>query len=378
MIIRSRAFLLTRGGEGLNVVRNFISTTIGHNAFLIKNIETTSFNSSTNIINIIYQDYSDNLLQSISPKENYILSTGINSGNLYLNLLLNEPIGASFRSGAVVVDGSGLDTHRYITTGSSNGYSVKVNLSGFDVTGNHSYLIDSTKVRRPDGTFYPYSIPGGYTIHTHASPLASEFTSHKVNRRGEIAFEHVYLNNSSGVQAAINQFLANRSIDVEELIAYNFVNRDNNSIDLYIIYISDPEPQIIGGYPSHQSFIPYNRLLSKVRLTFSTSLSSSQLATQPGLFVIDTGFNTFYNVSTANILLLQDQRTVEINVTPYITAKGIYTIIANPGIVSNRNIAKQLPDHWTIIVDSYEGGSGSGDANMNDVMRRIAFRGMGA
>ena len=378
MIIRSRAFLLNRGGEGLNVVRNFISTTIANNAFLIKNLETTSFNSTTNIVNIIYQDYSDSLVNSVSPRENYILSTGINSSNLYLNVLLNEPIAQYFRSGSVVVDGTGLDTPRYITTGSSNGYAVKIDLSGFDSTGNHTYYIDSTKVRRPDGTYYPYSIPGGYTIHTHASPLASDFSSHRVNRRGQIAFDHIYINSSSGVQTAINQFLANNAISVEDLIAYSFVKRDNNNTDLYVLYISNPEPQIIGGYPLHQSFIPYNRLISKVRLTFSTALVSSQLQAQPGLFVIDTGFNTFYNVSTSNIALLQDQRTVEINVTPYITTKGIYTIIVNPGLLSSRNIAKQSPDHWTIIVDSYEGGSGSGDANMNDVMRRIAFRGMGA
>jgi hypothetical protein len=63
---------------------------------------------------------------------------------------------------------------------------------------------------------------------------------------------------------------------------------------------------------------------------------------------------------------------------PYATANRVYTLIARPGIISSKRFIKQKPDFWTIVVDTYEGSSGSGDANMNDVMRRIAFRGMGA
>jgi hypothetical protein len=62
----------------------------------------------------------------------------------------------------------------------------------------------------------------------------------------------------------------------------------------------------------------------------------------------------------------------------YLTSSRVYTVVVRPGIISNKRFIKQKPDFWTIVLDTYEGSAGNGDANMNDVMRRISFRGMGA
>jgi hypothetical protein len=383
MVIRSQAFLLDRGGGGLNTVRNFISQNIGRRAFVIKSLEASSYNSTTTVLNLLYEDYVDNWITSISPKENYIISTGVDLNDLSLFMLFTEPVASSALSGAVVVDGSGLDTGRYRLSGKYNNYSLKVNLNGFGSTGNHSYYIDNRKIRQPDGTEHPLIVAGGYTVHTHASPYLSDSASDKILRRGEIAIDHLYLNNSIGIQNTINQYLVTKNVRAEDLITYSFTKRSENNVDLYILYISAPEPQIIKGYPGNNDFVPFNRNLSKIRLTFSTELSRYQINNYSSLFVIEAGYNTYYDISSNIISLLPDDRTVEISIDSLSLPKGIYTVVAKPGLLSNKNIAKQSPDHWTVVIDSYEGGSGSspggsGDANMNDVMRRISFRGMGA
>ena len=102
----------------------------------------------------------------------------------------------------------------------------------------------------------------------------------------------------------------------------------------------------------------------------------------PGLFYIRSGLSTFTEVSASHVTLLDDKRTVTINVTSYLGDSGVYTIVVMPGLLSLSGFSKIKPDDWVLVLDTYEGGgtggTGTGNANMNDVMRRIAFRGMGA
>jgi hypothetical protein len=392
MTLRSEIFYIGRGGSGLDSVNTFILQNIEYDSFLIKNISASSLNDTVTILTITYNLYDDEMIHDISPRENYILTTGINSGDYGLNILFSHKLAPYIFSGAIVVDGTGLFLNG---TGSFNGsglpisysnvdsysnsYSVSIGLSGFTATGSHFYFIDNTKIFREDNSTFSSPAAGGYTIHSQSSAyLGEKYSINKSKIRGKISIDLLYLNKSIQIQNYINDYLLSKNIQSNNLVAYSTVSRSLDQIELYICYVADPEPQIITGYPSNHSLLPIEKKPKTIFLTFSTELDNYQITSQADLFGIISGSGQSVSISPEHISLLPDKRTAIINIESYITTNRVYTIIARPGIISSTRFIKQKPDFWTIVIDTYEGSAGSGDANMNDVMRRIAFRGTGA
>jgi hypothetical protein len=379
MISKSEAFYITKGGSGLETVNRYILANIEYDAYLIKGITASALNDSVTILTLTYSSGDEEMVQEISPRENYILTTGISTGDFTLSLLFTSPLSTTLISGAVSIDSSGLPPSAMSLDGYCNGYTLYVNSSEFAVTGSHSYLIDNTRFLRQDGISFTSPVAGGFSFHGQSSAyLGDKYSSSKNRTRGKVTLDLIYLNKSTPIQNYIDQYLKTKNIQASHLISYTSVARVADQIELYIVYISDPEPQIITGYPHNHSLVPADKKPRQLTLTFSTDLDKYQVTSQSNLFGITSGFGIVTEVSPSDITLLSDNRTIVINMEPYATANRVYTLIARPGIISSKRFIKQKPDFWTIVVDTYEGSSGSGDANMNDVMRRIAFRGMGA
>jgi hypothetical protein len=379
MSLNSAAFLISKGGEGLNNLVRYIEQNIGYNVFLIKSIQASILNDTVTTLSLIYNTHEEDLVNSISPREGYILSTGITSGQFGLKLLFTHPIDYNVPSGVFTIDNTGITQSDFVVDNYSNGYSARVNLSGFTGLGSHSYLIDNTKLYRQDRTTYPYATAGGYVFHTNASSYLGERRYSTFGRpRGKITADVIYLSKNEIVQSAIDQYLKLKNIPIEFLVSFTSVARPTNIIELYIVYVTNPEPQIVSSYPLNHSLIPYGKAPSEVTLVFSTELDSYQTVYQPGLFAIEYGFTGSIDISSDDLTLLEDRRTLIINTAPYLKEKNIYTIVVKPGLVSAKGFSKEKPDNWTVVIDDYLGGSGAGDAGMVDVMRRISFRGMGA
>lgn len=392
MTISSEVFYIGKGGSGIDSVNNFILQTLEYNAYLIKNVSASSLNEKVTALTVTYEKYDSEMVHDISPKENYILTTGINSADYGINILFSHQVSTDIRSGAVMVDGTGLYAGGTGTVNGSgifvsqsgidsysNSYVISVGLSGFTATGSHFYLIDNTKISRADGSTFSNPVAGGYVFHTQSS--ASQGFKYSINKskiRGKVTVDVVYLNKSNQLQQYISQYLSDRNVSQDFLISYSLISKTSDQIELYIAYVSEPEPQIITGYPFNHSLIPVNKKPKTVSLTFSTDIVASQLTSQLDLIGIISGSGPSTSISPQHISILSDNRTAIINIESYLTSSKIYTLVVRPGIISSKRFIKQKPDFWTIVVDTYEGSSGTGDANMNDVMRRISFRGMGA
>lgn len=379
MSLNSAAFLISKGGGGLSNLVRYVEQNIGYDIFLIKSIQASILNDNVTTLSLIYNTHEEDLVSSISPREGYILSTGITSGQFGLKLLFTHPIDYNVQSGVFTIDGTGILQSNFAVDDYSNGYSARVNLSGFTGLGPHSYLIDNTKLYRQDRSSYPYPAAGGYVVHTNASSYIGERRYSTFGRpRGKIIADVIYLSKNEIVQSAIDQYLKLKNIPAEFLVSFTSVARSSNIIELYVIYVANPEPQIVSSYPLNHSLVPYGKIPSTVTLVFSTELDSYQSVYQAGLFSIEYGFTGSINLSSSDLTLLEDRRTMIINTAPYLTGKNIYTIVVKPGLLSAKGFSKEKPDNWTVVIDDYLGGSGAGDAGMVDVMRRISFRGMGA
>ena len=392
MVLQSEVFYITRGGTGLDRVNRFILDTVSYDGHLLKNISASILNDRVTALTVTYNKYDEDMIHDISPKENYILTTGINSGDYGLNILFSHKLAPYLFSGALIVDGTGLVVNN---TGSVNGsgipsssgnidifsnsYIASIPLNNFINAGSHFYIIDNTKIFREDDTNFSNPVAGGYTIHSQSSVyLGDKYSINKYKLRGKITVDLIYLNKTVQLQNYINDYLKSNNVQSNYLIAYTTVSRGLDQIELYLAYISDPEPQIITGYPSNHSLIPVEKKPKSISLTFSTELDEFQISNQPGLFGVISGSGQSSSISPQHITLLADKKTAIINIDSYLTTNRVYTVVARPGIVSSTRFIKQKPDFWTIVIDAYESSSGTGDANMNDVMRRISFRGMGA
>jgi hypothetical protein len=379
MTLRSEVFYISKGGLGLESVNRYIFDNIEYDAYLIKGISASVLNDSVTLITLTYSKYDEEMIQDISPRQNYILTTGIPSGNFGIKVLFSQQISTTLQSGSVLIDGSGLPVSAFSLDGYSNSYTLDINSSQFTITGSHYYLLDNSKLYRQDGSAFASPGIGGYSFHSQSSAyLGDRYGSSKDKIRGKISADVIYLSKSTNIQNYIDQYLKSKNVHINHLITYSNVSRVVDQVELYLVYISDPEPQIITGYPQNHSLIPSNKAPKNLTLTFSTELDKYQLVSQPSLIAITSGFGTTTEVNPSHITLLNDNKTISIDMQSYLTSSRVYTVVVRPGIISNKRFIKQKPDFWTIVLDTYEGSAGNGDANMNDVMRRISFRGMGA
>jgi len=177
----------------------------------------------------------------------------------------------------------------------------------------------------------------------------------------------IRLSKNLNPQQGIIEYLSQNQISEDRLISYTAASRGVNISDVYFIYISKLEPQIVSGFPLNNSLLPDIAAPSKVTLVFSTKLDQAKLSSTAGLFTVEEGFTTSTEITPSDITLLEDLKTIEINVSAYFINQKVYSIIARPGILSLEGLAKEKPEQWTIHIAPYEAvftgqvtGQGSG------------------
>lgn len=372
MSVQSRTFAISQNSS-LSVVSNYLRSVIGYDAYLIRSIQADSISNQICNLTVYYSDAPDKLIDSVTPNIGAIVSTGNASNEFDLRVLFNKPVDvSSLTSGQFSIDGYGLETSRISFSTGTNNYFAKISASGNRFqSGSVDYHIDST-LRFADGSYLNTIYPGGYTFNGLSSAhIGEEYTTYK---RGEVSLGSVFVLKANSVTQAIANYLASINLDSNNLISYTSVDR-GLSIQTFFLYISRPEPQIVRGYPQTNSLCPTTALPDKITLTYNVKLNPSTLSTN-GLFSIESGFLTSTPISASDITLLADGKTIEIDLSSYITGAGTYSIISRPGLLSSNGIYKQKPEQWILIISSYDAGDSISYSGLTH--SQILARGLGA
>ena len=363
MTLQSKSFLIYKG-DTLENIAQFLQEEIGLNAFLIKTIKGVSLSKTVTQITLLFESYPTDILDSIAPREGAIFTTGVASDDFDLRFLFNDPVDfRSIQSGTFSIDGVGLDTGRVYLDPGSNDYFLKVSASGanFQSDAFHTYQL-STSLKRQDGSTFSYTPVGGYVFHTLSNAHIGDYNKPYIGRRrGSVAVAVVRLSKGINPQQGITEFLSQRQLSDDRLIAYTPISTSTNTVDVYFIYIDKLEPQIISGFPLNNSLLPDISAPGKVTFVFNTPLDKAKLSATTGLFSIEEGFSTSTSVPPSKVTLLDDLQTVEIDTSTYFTSQKIYSILARPGILGLGGLAKEKPEQWTIHIASYEGVSTTGE-----------------
>lgn len=360
MTLRSKSFLIYKG-DTLDIISQYIEREIGLDAYLIKEIKAVVLSTNVTQLTLLYNKYPSEIVDSIAPREGAIFTSDVGSSDFDIRFLFNYPVDYnSISSGSFKIDGIGIDTSKIYLDPNSNNYLLKVQVDpSFQNDSFHTYQINSN-IKRKDGTTFPYTPVGGYVFHELSSAhIGDYFSKYEARKRGKVAVGVVRLSKGLSPQQGITEYLSQRQISEDRLISYSAISTSENSVDIYIIYFSKLEPQIVSGFPLNNSLLPDVSAPNKVTLVFNVKLDKARLKSVSGLFTIESGFATSVNVNPTHINLLDDLKTVEIDVSSYFISQKIYSLIARPGIYSLEGLAKEKPEQWTIHISAYAGGGGT-------------------
>jgi len=364
MSLRTKSFYLNKDSS-LQPITDFILVEIGLNSFLIKDLQASLKNNNIIEYTLFYNKYPESIVDSYAPREGVVFNSNSLSNSLDIRILFNYPIDpSSITSGTFSIDNIGLDTGKVYVDPASKNYIVKLNTSGnFQTEAYHTYKINNT-LRLLDGSSFPYSTLGGYTIHnslphTYLGDYSSEVRS---KRRGNITAGYIKLNNNQNIQQGILEYLYLNNVTSEDRVITASVLDDGHIKIVYFLYLSSVEPQIVNGYPLNNSILSNTAYPDTFTFTFNTELDKLTLTGTSNLFTIESDFNTSTSIAPNNITLLSDNKTVEIDVSSYISDESVYTIVARPGIKSlYNNIIKIKPDHWSFQIIDYAAAASTGN-----------------
>lgn len=365
MSLQSKTFRVLKG-EPLTEFTTFLQSEIGLDAYLIREIRAQRVNDRVTELTLLYQQYPDQIIEAIAPRAGGIYTSDIVGSDFDARLVFNYPLDpGTVQSGTFLVDDIGLDTDKVSFPDGYNNYYVKLDISDFGSEAFHEFRIDASKIRRLDNSLLDYSPVGGYVIHSLSSAHLGEIQPRLSDRiRGTIKADIIRISKGSNPQQVLRENLRTRGVDPKGLLAYASTARSDNNLDLYIVYVDRLEPQILEGFPLNNSLFPDVSAPSDVTLIFSTELDASSIKSE-SFFALDSGFNSLVDINPADITLLEDNRTVRIDTSGYLTNQKIYSIVVKAGLRTTRGFDKQKPEIWTIHVNAYVGG---GTGNITDVI----------
>lgn len=362
MTLKSKSFHVYKGSS-LDFISQYIEEEIGLDAYLIKDIEAVVLSSTVTQITILYNKYPSKILDSIAPREGAIFTSDVASNDFDVRFLFNYPIDfRSISSGTFKIDSQGIDISNLYLDPNSNNYFLKLKVdSEYQTDAFHTYQI-SNGLKRSDGSTIDYSPVGGYVFHSLSSAHIGDIEqTYAARKRGKVTVGVLRLSKGLNPQQGVAEYLSQRQISNDMLISYTSVSTSETLSDIYIVYFSKLEPQIIGGFPLNNSLLPSVSAPNKVTLVFNVPLDNAVLKSTPNLFSIEEGFSTSTPINPTHLNLLSDKRTVEIDVSSYFTSEKIYSILVRPGIVGLNGQVKEKPEQWTIHISAYEGTAFTGD-----------------
>lgn len=358
MSLQSKSFLLDVSSNSVELDR-FLSTKIKNNAYLIKGTEVNPVSDSKTQFTIFYKEYADDPIESFSPREGSIFTAAQSSNDFDVRLLFNEPIDkSSITDKTFFIDDYAIPTESIYVDPKSNNYFLKLSASGatFQTDSFHTYRVGST-LKRTDGSYFGYSAVGGYLFTTNSFvQLGDSYTKYTDRRRGFVSFANIKASTTTNIQSTINSYLSRQGIGTDKVLYFNTLVRVGNVIDIFLLYISKIEPQLIGAFPLNNSVLSSSTLPEKVTFIFSEQLDRNYLLNNT-VFSIESGFTNSTPVPTNKITLLADNKTVELDVSTYFVDEKPYTILIRPGLKSKFGFIKEKPEQWTINIGPPVGSS---------------------
>lgn len=351
MSLTSKTFYISQASS-LSSISNYFQAVIGNDAYLIKDMQVSLLNPNTVSITVFYETFPDSLIATISPNIGDILGTGTRSSSFGLDVLFNKPINTSnISNNSITIDGNTIPSGDILLTNNCNNYQLQIRLSGSSLqqSGIHSYYF-KTGFQFLDGSYLEDIYPGGYAFHTPCGPSNGE--PYTVRKRGLIEVSVVTSPKTTTSQEAIAIFLNSKRLEYENLISYGSVDTGNN-ISTYFLYISSPEPQVVESFPRTNSLYPATIVPSSVFINFNTKLGTNYT----GYFSIQSGYNKSSDIPSSNITLLEDKKSVKLDLSGYIPGAGLYSILIKPGITNYLGNIKSKPDQINIQISDLIGGS---------------------
>lgn len=355
MSLLSKTFIINKG-DSLLPINSFIDSEVGLDSYLIKGINATAITANVTYVTLLYSKYPDVTIKASSPASNSVLTSDVLSDESELVLLFNSPINTQALSGKLFIDDAPVPLSLIKTNTDSNNYLIKVSLSGYLTTGVHSYTIDST-LPLADNSQFPYTTIAGYSI--HGSSTVSPVVPYKIDRRGETRIASIKVPRGTTPQQGISQYLGQLQINPNaSLIDFSFISSNNNSLEVFFLYLSKIEPQIVDTYPANNSWLASTGLIETVSIRYNTELDFGSLFLS-GIFSIESGFNYSTPIPPSNINLRSDLRTVDITVSGYLTDHNLYNIVSRPGLRSLGGLPKRKPELYSINIYDYNFGTGT-------------------
>lgn len=352
MSLFSKSFLLDKTSN-VSQIDKFLYSEIGYNAYLVQSLEANIVNDAVTQVTVFYKKYSDDPIESFSPREGSYFVSGQASDDFDIRLLFNEPIDyQSITDSVFDIDGTSIPIESVKIDLSTNNYFLKLSVSGVPFQNNnfHSYKI-SNQLKRRDGSFLGYSPLGGYVF--GSSPiqqLGDIYKNYTARRRGIISFDTIKVPRGSNPQSAIDSFLSRKGIKLDRLLFFTTTIRTTSIIDIFFIYIAKLEAQVINGFPLNNSIIPSETLPEKLTFVFSEELDRNHLLNTSNLFSVESGFETSTPIPTNKITLHSDNKTVDLDISSYFVSEKPYTVLIRPGIKTRFGFIKEKPEQWTVNI----------------------------
>lgn len=356
MALRSKTFVL-RKGESLDQISDFLLSEIGLDGHLIQGVESSVLTDDLTSYTVLYNQYPKQILDHVSPRLGGIFATGIQM--THAEFLFSSPIDfSSVQSGAFLINNTGISLSGIHLDRNSNNYLVRLDLTGHtSATGFHEIRIDSSKIKKADGTPLEYSPVAGYVIHNQSSAhLGDQFPNWYDRRRGRVRASVVPLSKGIIPQVGISEFLLSRGISDDRLISFTVSTRAESTIDVFFLYFSSLEPQIVAGFPLQNTLFPDVSAPPQLTLVFKDRIDKSQLTNDSGRITLSNSYTGNINIDPAHIAVLNDLRTVRISTAPYLTGRSLYNLTVRPGLRTYLgDQALEKPIMFSVVLDTYEG-----------------------
>ena len=351
-MLRTRTFIIEKGAR-LGDVQKFLNDDIGRQGDLIEEVAVVALNDEVYQLTITYQpnQFSPTVLHA-PPRGSVISQSG--APNWALSIF-SEPIEGTTVSGNIYALGTG------VPFSLEHGTLLKLNLSGLSYnTAGYKEFKYTVDIKDRDYVPLNYETHWGYIVSSKAAAfLGYEEPYTKYERRGPVRVAYVQLPKGTSTDSKIRRYLSQTSgIPEYRFIQLAVATRTDGLADAFLIYYEALEPQPVEAFPQVGAILPNTEAPEKVTITFLEPLDSAYLQ-NTGVFRLELGYDSVYNLPPDRIVLSPDGRTVEVNTSGLFSSAGMRALTLLPGLAPayNPDITLTRPLVFPYLFDPLPGGT---------------------
>lgn len=364
MSLLTKTFKISKG-SGISDIDSFLESVIGRDIRLLSNFTAVSLNENTTQLTIFYKDSYTNSIDISSPVPGLFVSTG-NIPNNYLFQYSLPILTGSLTGNQIYFNGGFISSDRIIPQSGSNNYILDVKISDvytgtFPYSGTHVVLLDKS-IKNFNGNNQLSTSLSSFTISSNNSVFVGNEVLYTNNDlRGVLKVKYATINSSTSLDNKIKEILYNNNITERDIFSFTTVQKSQDLTELYLLVIVSTEPKLLSTSPRIGSVYPSLTPFNNIYLTFDQQLDTNQIINNNNLFLINTSFNTYYNITSPYILLLSDKRTIRIDINGFLNFVGVTTnyinVIVKPGLRTINGTTLTKPYLLPFITNDIVGGS---------------------